>query len=106
MKPLLRFLFVVFLVYHPFTKAQDLSVDELKAALKKTQNDTSRIKLLAALAETADDNEWPAFNSQAKALAEEKLKNIGPNNPEYKFYMRCLGNALGNEGFLSNQNGK
>ena len=106
MNPLLRILLIVFLAYQPFMKAQDMSVDELKAALKKDQNDTSRIKLLSALAETADENEWPAFNAQVKALAEEKLKTIKQGHPEYKFYMTHLANALGNEGFLCNQNGK
>ncbi|MBK7666960.1 MAG: hypothetical protein IPJ32_06130 [Sphingobacteriaceae bacterium] len=37
------------------------SIDSLKLALKNAKHDTVRCNILNTLAETASDEEWPAF---------------------------------------------
>ena len=78
------------------------NIDSLKLALKNAKHDTVRCNILSALAENADDDEWPAFNEQLKSLTE---KNIANNSTPKKFYLKHLANALNNVGFLSDNKG-
>jgi tetratricopeptide (TPR) repeat protein len=80
-------------------------VEALKRSLREAKNDTSRISILASLAESASEEEWPDFNLQAKKMAEEKLSKIDPSDPLNKFYKRYLANAVNNEGYLIAQQG-
>jgi tetratricopeptide (TPR) repeat protein len=85
--------------------AQNKQVDDLKLALKNAKHDTTRCNILSQLAETAGDEEWPAFNEQLKDLAEKKLSSSLPS-PEKKFYLKHLANALNNMGYVYNMQGR
>jgi len=76
-------------------------VDSLKLALKTTKNDTTKCVILAQLAETASDEEWPVFNERLKDIAEFNLNAISKKNSLYKFYSKHLASAYNNIGYLA-----
>ena len=97
-----RQLFILFLL-PCFLFAQNRTIDSLKLALKNAKHDTMRCNILSILAETASDEEWPAFNEQLKQLAEENIINkTKPKN----FYLKHLADAMNNIGYLANQKGE
>ena len=89
-----------FLIFNSFCFSQN--VDSLKLALKNAKHDTVRCNILATLAETASDEEWPAFNEQLKVLAE---KNIAGNAQPKNFYLKHLAAAFNNIGYLAQVKG-
>ncbi len=78
------------------------NIDSLKLALKNAKHDTARCNILFTLAETASDEEWPAFNEQLKKLAEKKL---AANSLPKKFYLKHLAFALNNVGVYCDYKG-
>lgn len=84
--------------------AQDKIVDSLKLALKTAQHDTTKCIILAQLAETASDEEWPIFNERLKGIAEFNLKAISQKKLLYKFYIKHLATAYNNMGYLAEVN--
>ncbi|MBK9285203.1 MAG: tetratricopeptide repeat protein [Sphingobacteriaceae bacterium] len=87
---------------HLQINAQNHAIDSLKLALKNAKHDTTRCNILSILAETASDEEWPAFNEQLKVLAE---KNIANNSEPKKLYLKHLADALNYIGYLAGNQG-
>ncbi|MBK8366380.1 MAG: tetratricopeptide repeat protein [Bacteroidetes bacterium] len=67
-------------------------------ALKNAKHDTVRCDILYQLSAVANDEEWPKYNQQLLALAENKLQS---NSPSKKTYLRYLAEATNNVGFLA-----
>lgn len=88
----------------PFLISYGQEIDSLKNILKTTTNDSIKMEALGSLAELANDEEWPAYNKQAKSFALKKLKELNTKN--FNFYTKCLADALGNEGYLHGLNGQ
>jgi tetratricopeptide (TPR) repeat protein len=78
------------------------SIDSLKLALKNAKHDSSRCNILSALAETAEENEWPEFNEQLFNLSK---KNSEVKGSLQKFYLQHLAASTANKGFLINMQG-
>ncbi|MBC7862857.1 MAG: tetratricopeptide repeat protein [Bacteroidia bacterium] len=85
-----------------FFSQADKTIDSLKLALKNAVHDSARCNILFALAETAGDDEWPQFNEQLKVLAE---KNVSLSAEMKSFYLKYLGAAHNNIGFLAQNQG-
>jgi serine phosphatase RsbU (regulator of sigma subunit)/Tfp pilus assembly protein PilF len=99
------FLLLIILTFSLNLNAQDPLIDSLKLALKNAKHDTTRSNILNILAETAGDEEWPAFNEQLLKLAEKGVYSSGPNTPAKKFYLRHLAGAYNNVGVLASSHG-
>src|ERR1700741_3105359 len=99
------FCLILLLISSPvLINGQTSRVDSLKVALKKERSDSVRCVLLSELAETADDNEWPLFNTQLKDLCEAKLKT--PDGKKHEaFYLKYLAGSLNNSGFFYSMQG-
>ncbi len=82
------------------------NLDSLKQSLKTVQQDTTRCNILNALIEAeTDDNIWPNYNNELKAISERNLKKSSPDHPLYRFYTKILSDALNNEAYLANLQG-
>ena len=79
--------------------SQDLTIDSLKLALKNAKHDKIKCSILRELAETADDNEWPAFNEQLIVLAEKNVK-LNNDGATKSFYIKQLATGLNNKAVL------
>jgi tetratricopeptide (TPR) repeat protein len=86
-------------------RAQDPALDSLKLLLKNAADDTTRCKLLSALAENAGEEEWPAYNRQLLDLASAKLATHKPGSPLRSFYAKHETAALSNFGILEYNKG-
>ncbi len=85
--------------------AQDRAVDSLKNALKVAKHDTTRCNILAALSETASDEDWPQFNEQLLKLSKNKIETTNSSKHEFKFYQKHYAAALSNVGYLASMQG-
>ena len=87
----MRFILLFFLF--PFLLAAQ-NTDSLRLALKSAKHDTTRCAILNALVEAeSDDNIWPKYNEQLKALAE---KNIATKASPKIVYLKHLAAAFNN----------
>lgn len=97
--------FVLFIIITFFNNhtvfSQNQSIDSLKLALKSAKHDTIRCNILAILAESASDEEWPKYNEELLKLAELKLKTTNSATEEYKFYQKNYAISLNNVGYLA-----
>lgn len=57
---------------------QNKQLDSLKLLLKNAKNDSVKCLILNVLAETAPDDEWPAYNEALKSIAEKDLPRQYP----------------------------
>ncbi|MDO8999709.1 MAG: tetratricopeptide repeat protein, partial [Bacteroidota bacterium] len=78
------------------------NIDSLKLALKNAKHDTTRCNILATLAETASDEEWPKYNEQLLKLSESKIKLTQKSSIDYKIYLLHYAGALNNIGVIYN----
>ncbi|MES2567700.1 MAG: tetratricopeptide repeat protein [Bacteroidota bacterium] len=86
------------------------NIDSLKQALKSATHDTTRCHILNQMIEIeADDNIWPNYNLQLKALCEKNLKNSSSsektNYTSRVFYLKYLASAFNNIGYIYNIQG-
>lgn len=87
--------------------AQDRATDSLKILLQQTKHDTSRCAILNAIVDNcSDDNVWPAYNTQMKQIAENRLKTVSQNDPSFRIYQKFLSIALSNLGYLEQMKGE
>jgi len=101
----LRYTIILYLIMaFNYLTAQVEYIDSLKAELKKANHDTTTCNILSRLAENAPDEEWPAFNTQLKALAKKNLK-LTTNDVLSKTFTRHLANAITNEGSIAQNEG-
>src|ERR1044072_1172275 len=98
-------IFVFFLSGWNVLHAQDEDVDSLKLALKNATQDSTRCEILVNLTESADDDEWPAYNEQLKKICEDHLSKAQPGSKEAILFNGYYAEALNNVGCLANQNG-
>ena len=90
---------IFFLIFNSFCFSQN--IDSLKLALKIAKHDTTRCNILNAMIEAEGDDEiWPKYNEQLKALAE---KNLANNTTPKNFYLKQLGSTLNNMGYFYQQ---
>ncbi|MDP1800870.1 MAG: tetratricopeptide repeat protein [Bacteroidota bacterium] len=81
------------------------TIDSLKLALKTAKHDTVRCTILSALAETANENEWPVFNEQLRVLTKKNADLLAASHPLKKFYLKLHAFALNNFGYLYDEKG-
>ena len=96
--------FLLFILLFPFVLlAQDPFIDSLKVELKNAKHDTSRCNIFNLLSENASEEEWPKYNEQLLNLAE---KSAAKANKSLKpIYLKHLGVALNNAGYLATNQG-
>jgi serine phosphatase RsbU (regulator of sigma subunit)/Tfp pilus assembly protein PilF len=96
-----RYFIVSFIAgFFNVTIGQQLSVDSLKISLSKASSDTARCRILGLLVESANEEEWPAYNEQMYNLAEKNLKRISSTHPLARFYKKYLSYGINNKGFI------
>lgn len=81
------------------------NLDSLKKALAKANHDSVRINLLERMIEIGDDNEWPVFNEQYKAICEKNLASLNEKDPSYSYYLKNYSGALNNAGYYEKLRG-
>lgn len=81
--------------------AQDPSVDSLKNVLMHTTEDTTRANTLRHLAETADEEEWPRYNSELNRMAEQQLMRADSAGTLKNFYLGHYAATINNFGYLA-----
>ncbi len=81
------------------------NTDSLKLALKNAKHDTVRCNILAALSESVNFDELPAFNEQLMVLTKKNADLLAPGNPLKKFYLKLYAFALNNFGFFYDEKG-
>ena len=96
-------LLLFILLFPCLLSAQDPYIDSLKMELKQAKHDTTRCNILNLLTENASEEEWPAFNEQLLKLAEKSSLNTKPTLK--LFYLRYMGMALNNAGYLATNKG-
>jgi serine phosphatase RsbU (regulator of sigma subunit) len=94
---------IFFLIFNSFCFSQN--IDSLKLALKNAKHDTARCNILAVLAETAGEDEWPLFNEQLRVLAEKNASVLPRDHSLKKVYLKLYAVALNNFGFLYDEQG-
>jgi tetratricopeptide (TPR) repeat protein len=80
------------------------NIDSLKLALKNAKHDTTRCNILSILAETASDEEWPAYNEELLKLAQKCASTVTTDILK-RFYSKHYAVTLNNIGFLAKQQG-
>ncbi len=96
--------FIIFIFIFPISVlAQNSFIDSLKVELKNAKHDTTRCSILNLLSENASEEEWPEYNEQLLKLAE---KSVTKANVALKpIYLKHLGVALNNAGYLATNKG-
>ncbi len=90
------FLFCVLAWTH--TSAQNM--DSLKTLLKNAKHDTTRCHILSQMIEAEPDEEaWPVYNEQLKAIAERNLEKDIKDEKLRSFYLKHLSNTLNDKGY-------
>jgi tetratricopeptide (TPR) repeat protein len=72
------------------------NIDSLKQALKIKQHDTSVVKTLNVLVESAPEGEWQRYNKQMEDLCEKALSDKNITGSASLFYKKHLAAALNN----------
>ena len=101
-----KHIFLIVLIFNIFqNRSFSQNIDSLKLVLKSVKNDTIKCNVLSILSETAEDNEWPAFNDELKSVCEKNLKNKNLSAKMKFFYLKHLAISLNNIGYLSEDEG-
>src|SRR4051812_26881784 len=80
--------------------------DSLRVIISRAGSDTTRCNALTELIDLEEDDKiWPVFNQQLQSICEEQLQNHQPNTALYRFYLKRLGDAINNKGYLANIRG-
>ncbi len=82
--------------------AQENFIDSLKQALKLSNNDLDRCKIISLLTEKASEEEWPLYNEKLFMLAEKNSK-IKSNSQRIFLKYLCL--SINNKAILAQDTG-
>ncbi len=97
-------MYVMLLFIQQISRAQN--VDSLKLALKNAQIDTVKVKLLVEISDACEIEEVDGYVNQAIKVCRKNLKNTQLTKRENYIYLKYLGAAFNNKGFISDQIGK
>jgi len=90
----IKYLLILFI--YGTSIAQESIVDSLKLELKKSKHDSSKCRILSALAEVAPDGEWHKYNHDLRIIAKENSES--PNTELRLFYLKFYARSLSNAG--------